>query len=196
MKNLKIFLLILFLSGNALSQEDKGGFYSGIDPVKTNNKIGHIDNAVSVDAKIDEDHYYGYKFGDEGFFVAPEVFMKNGSKLDNTRFSTDRNGQSGSPDSGVTYDMKANFGYDFNRSFSGFVTYDVGSFAYNPGQKTVAVGSNLNNNSAVGIGSQINLSNNLGLKMMYSKQQLNNSNATNSGQIKSDTVKVGTVYSF
>jgi len=71
----------------------------------------------------------------------------------------------------------------------------LGSFAYNPRQKTVVVGSNRATNSAVGIGSQINISSSFGVKLMYSQQQFESS-AVGGAQVRSEVVKLGTVYSF
>lgn len=201
MKKFTIFFLIFcvisaFSFANAVN---KDGFYVGVDPEKTNNKIGNINNAVSLESKIAEDHYYGYKFIGGGFFVSPELFMQNGNKLVSNNISSPNSTGQNSPQIGgalgATYDVKANVGYEFNKYFSGFLTYNVGSFAYNPQQRNIAIGSGTATNSAIGIGSQINLSNSFGIKFMYTQQQFENS-ATGNGQIRSDVVKFGTVYSF
>ncbi len=201
MKNFLIFFLIFIgITANvAAYSEDGNGFYVGVDPSKTNNKIGNVNNAVSLDSKIAEDRYYGYKFSGNGFFLAPEVFMQKGNNVapvqnggSSTNSSTP-NQVGGIP--GVTYDVKANVGYEFNRYVSGFVSYDLGSFAYNPGQKTVVIGSNKATSSSVGIGSQINISNSFGIKFMYSQQQFESS-AVGGAQVRSEVVKLGTVYSF
>lgn len=203
MKNFLIFFLIIInFSGNSFAATDyKDGFYVGVDPEKTNNKIGNINNAVSLDSKVAEDRYYGYKFREEGFFVAPELFMQNGNNLSQVQNSSTTNSTSQkssdqlSATSGVTYNVKANLGYEFNPYVSGFVTYDLGSFAYTPGQRNFGVGYGLSNNSTIGVGSQVNLSNSFGVKFSYSQQQFENS-AVAGGRIKSDVIKVGTVFSF
>ena len=201
---MKKFLIIflIFLSSTEVSfakSVNNDGFYVGVDPEKTNNKIGNINNAVSLDSKIAEDRYYGYKFSGSGFFVSPELFMQNGNKLVNNNNSSANSVGQNSPQVsgalGATYDVKANVGYEFNKHVSGFVTYNLGSFAYNPQQRNIAIGSGTATNSAIGIGSQINLSNSFGIKFMYTQQQFENS-ATGNGQVRSDVVKFGTVYSF
>jgi len=192
MKNFLIFFLILF-SSTVFAAENKAidGFYVGVDPTKTDNKIGNINKAVSVDSKVNEDRYYGYKFADAGFFISPEVFMQNGN-LNSTNSGGQKSNQIGA-NSATNYNVKANVGYEFNNLVSGFVSYDLGSFSYNSGQKTIAVGAS--NNRILGIGSQLNLSKSFGVKIIYSQQQFENS-AVSGGRIKADVIKVGTVYSF
>ncbi len=202
MKNfLRRVLTFLFIclscAANATNHpDDNSGFYVGVDPLKTDNKIGKIDNSVSVDSKVPEDRYYGYKFSGGGLFVAPEVFMQNGTQIVTSPISgtTTKSDQTTAVPN-VSYNVKANVGYDFNPRVSGFVTYDLGTFAYAPGQRSVTVGANRATNSAVGIGSQINFSNSFGVKIIYSQQQFENS-AVGGGQVKSDVIKLGTVYSF
>jgi hypothetical protein len=205
MKNFLTFIFIFFSCVTSATANFKNGegFYVGVDPSKTNDKIGKVDNSVSPDSKIAEDRYYGYKFSGGGLFVSPEIFMQSGQASSYTQTSSSNATTSGSvakPDQlnvvpNVGYNVKANVGYDFNRYVSGFVTYDLGTFSYNPGQKSVTVGANKASNSAVGIGSQINFSNDFGVKIIYSQQQFENS-ATGGGQVKSDVIKLGTVYSF
>lgn len=206
---LVVFLIIVGFSFGAAAHSEHGdGFYVGVDPAKTNSKIGNVNNAVSLDGKVAEDRYYGYKFSSYGFFVAPELFMQNGatgisatqnssSNANSIAASNSGSANSIGPLPGITYNVKANVGYEFNRYVSGFLTYDLGSFAYSSGSgnRQMAVGANRANNSAVGIGSQINLSDSFGVKFMYSQQQFENS-AVSGGRIRSDVVKVGTVYSF
>lgn len=215
MKNFLIFFLILvtYAASSFARYDDGSGFYMGVNPEKTNSKIGNADNSVSLDSKVAEDRYYGYKFSSGGFFVAPEVFMQNGGNLNTTQnaasntstttsstttanSSAAKSNQIGSIP-GMTYSVKANVGYEFNHYVSGFVTYDLGSFAYssNGRGQQVTIGSNRANSSAVGIGSQINLSNRFGVKIMYTQQQFENSSVVG-GRIRSDVVKLGTVYSF
>lgn len=195
MKSFLVIFFIIAICGNNVfaASSNSDGFYVGVDPAKTNSKIGNANKAVSLDAKVAEDRYYGYKFSNQGFFVAPELFMQNGTNL--TSGTNNSTADANSKQLGVTYDVKANLGYEFNRRFLGFVSYDLGSLAYGSSQRQFAIGANRANNSMVGIGSQINLSNDFGVKFIYSQQQFENS-ATGGAQIKSEVVKVGTVYSF
>lgn len=198
-KNFLIFFLILFnfitdVFAN-LSNNNSSGFYVGVDPSKTNNKVGNIDNSVTTESKLADDRYYGYKFSGGGFFVSPELFMNSNNNLSVQSSGNSSNTQTQRGALGATYDVKANFGYEFSEYVSGFVTYDLGAFSYRPGQKNVTVGSGTATSSAVGIGSQINLSNSFGLKLIYTQQQFENS-AVGGGQIRSNVFKVGTVYNF
>lgn len=207
MRNFPALLLIVCgFSFNAFANsEHNNGFYVGVDPSKTNNKIGSVDRTISKDSKVAEDRYYGYKFSASGFFVAPELFMRNGTSLSTTQSgvaNNDNSSTSNSPNQigtlpGVTYNVKANVGYEFNHYVSGFVSYDLGSFSYSSAAHTrqVSVGANRANNSAIGIGSQLNLSDSFGVKFMYTQQQFENSSVSG-GRVRSDVIKVGTVYSF
>ncbi|NBV06023.1 MAG: hypothetical protein EBS06_02155 [Proteobacteria bacterium] len=197
MKFFLIFTLILFFYlPTVFAEENKAveGFYVGVDPTKTDNKIGNINKAVSVDSKVAEDRYYGYKFSEAGFFISPEVFLQNGNlnSTSTTNSNNQKSNQIGATP-GTTYNVKANIGYEFNNLVSGFVTYDLGSFSYNSGQRSIAVGAS--NSTSIGVGSQLNLSRSVGVKVIYSQQQFENS-AVSGGRIKSDLIKIGTVYNF
>ena len=195
-----IFLIITFNSHNLFALHDvKDGFYVGIDAAKNNEKIGKIDNSVAQ-KKVEEDRYYGYKFGGSGFFVAPEVFAeKNKSTASHSFYGTDQSkilGQASISKANSNYNLKANIGYDFSKHLSGFITYDIAKFSYNSNLGISSLAANRAYNSGViGIGSQINFSNSFGVKVLYSQQQFEN-NSTTGGQIRSDIIKFGTVYSF
>lgn len=197
----KIILALLCFFGLmkfSFANQVDDGFYVGVDPTKMNNKIGNANNAVSVDSKVEEDRYYGYKFSEAGFFVSPEVSMQSSTTLSTNSNSESNNSNSSSNNSiapGVVYNVRANVGYEFDKSFSGFITYDVGSFSYSQNQRNIGIGANNLFSSSIGVGSQVNISNNFGVKFSYSQQQFENSAAAG-GQVRSDVVKVGTVYSF
>lgn len=196
-----IFLFIIFHSQNLLALDSllQDGFYVGIDAAKNNEKIGKIDKSVAQ-AKGEEDRYYGYKFRGSGFFVAPEISSeKNKSTLAHSFSGANQSNmlsQTNIPKANSNYDLKANIGYDFNKHFSGFVAYDVVKFSYNSNLGVSSFAADrVSGNNAIGIGSQINFSNSFGVKVLYSQQQFEN-NSASGGQIRSDIIKVGTVYSF
>lgn len=195
-----IFLIITFNSHNLFALHDvKDGFYVGLDAAKNNEKIGKIDNSVAQ-KKVEEDRYYGYKFGGSSFFVAPEVFAeKNRSTVSHSFYGTDQSkilGQTSISKANSNYNLKANIGYDFNKHLSGFITYDIAKFSYNSNLGISSLAANRAYNSGViGIGSQINFSNSFGVKVLYSQQQFED-NSASGGQIRSDIIKFGTVYSF
>ncbi len=194
-KFLLIFVVMISLVKPAWSQSERDGFYIGVDPTKMNNKIGNANKAVSVDSKVAEDRYYGYKFSEAGFFVAPEVALKSHLSQAVDDVSKTNNSVPNSTIPNVSYNVRANIGYEFDKSFSGFLTYDVGNFSYISGsQRPIPIaGRNISNN-VIGFGSQVNFSNSFGVKFSYSQQQFDNSSGT--GRIKSEVIKVGTVYSF
>lgn len=200
-KFLIIFLFIIFHSQNLLALDSllQDGFYVGIDASKNDDKIGKIDKSVSQE-KVEEDRYYGYKLQGSGFFVAPEVSAdKNKSTSSRSFYGTNQGdtlNQTSLSKTNSNYNLKANIGYDFSKSFSGFLTYDIVKFSYNSnlGVSSLAV-NRAAGNTAIGIGSQINFSNSFGVKVLYGQQQFEN-NTASGGQIRSDIIKVGTVYSF
>jgi hypothetical protein len=200
-KFLTILLVITFSSANLFAQNLlQDGFYVGVDAAKNDEKIGKIDNSVAQDKTV-QDKYYGYKFSGGGFFLAPEVSVEKNNQVSTDSTNADQN-QVSLPDqtdiakANASYGLKANVGYDFNQYFSGFVTYDVAKFSYNPNQGVGAIdASKASNNSTLGFGSQINISDSFGVKVLYSQQQFDN-NSASGGKVRSDIIKVGTVYSF
>lgn len=194
---MKLFLAISFLmlvSAPSFAA-NKGGFYSGVDLTKVSPKRVSIDNSISPTSKTAENKYYGYKICKSGFFLAPELLATSGSQtivVKNLNMVTGT-AKPISATPTLNYNVKANVGYEFNRRVTGFVTYDVGSLSYDPTQK--AVGANSIIGSAVGVGSQFNFSNDLGLKIICSQEQVQGGDASGSS-VKSNSVKFGTVYKF
>lgn len=196
----KLLFLFIIFSFDVLAKNSeflsKENFYIGVDATKNDKTIGKIDNSVAVD-KVEEDRYYGYKVGNNGFFVAPEVSISK-SNSQTTQNSTNTS-QTKLSDPLVNYNLRANIGYDFNKYFSGFVTYDVAKFSLSSDQRNFGINANSNINSGnvpiIGVGSQINFSNDFGVKFSYSQQQFQNT-SNGSGRINADVIKIGTVYSF
>lgn len=178
----------IFFSGQ------KSGFYSGTDFTKINPQSRSIDNSLSPSSRTVDNSYYGYKFSDSGFFVAPELWSNSSNQSLNAKLGGTTATKSKAPSPSVNYNVNANVGYEFNKSLAGFVTYDVGNFSYNSNQKTLVPGTS-QNAPTIGVGSQIKLSKDFGVKLSYSQQQFENS-STSQGQIKSDIIKFGTVYGF
>lgn len=194
---MKLFLAasFLFLVSTASFAATKSGFYSGVDLTKVSPKSVSIDNSISPASKKSENKYYGYKICNNGFFLAPELLATSGSQTIAVKNLNPVTGMakpiSATPT--VNYNVKANVGYEFNRRVTGFVTYDVGSVSYDPTQK--AVGANNIFGSAVGVGSQFNFSNDLGLKIICSQEQVQGGGDSGSS-VKSNSVKFGTVFKF
>lgn len=172
----------------------KNGFYSGSDLTTINPQSRSIDNSLSPSSRAVNNNYYGYKFGDDGFFLAPELLSNSSNQSINAKLGGATATKSKAPSPSVNYNVNAKVGYEFNKGLAGFVTYDVGNISYNSNQKTLAVGAN-RNSTTIGVGSQINFSKDFGVKISYSQQQFENS-STSQGQIKSDIIKFGTVYGF
>ena len=194
---MKLFLAIsfLFLIPSLSFADSTSGFYSGVDLTKVNPKSVSIDNSISPASKNADNKYYGYKICNRGFFVAPELLAIGGGqslavKNLNTVTGTAKP-VSATPT--LNYNVKANVGYEFNHRVTGFVTYDVGSVSYDPTQKSVGASNAMG--SAVGVGSQFNFSNDLGLKIICSQEQVQGGDSSGSS-VKSNSVKFGTMYKF
>lgn len=202
-KYIIIFLTLLMPVKNLHanhSDDNHGGFYVGVDAAKNDNKIGKIDNSIAGNT-VEEDRYYGYKFSGGGFFLSPEIFTEKpliSTSSKNNKSSTNNKKTNPTTNSAINanYGLKANIGYDFNNHFSGFLTYDVAKFSYNAGQGSVTTNQNDKlDNSTIGIGSQINLSDSFGVKILYKQQQVGSSSVAG-GKITSDVIKFGTIYNF
>lgn len=179
----RILLILLILPTTLLADVTiDESFYTGVDPLRNDETIGRIDN--SLEEEFAQDKYYGYKISSDGFFISPEVFVTEGSA--DARLKDVET---------LDYDVKANIGYDFNRHFSAFVTYDLLEFAYNPNQNSAQVEHNNEIGSQIGFGSQFNVSHDFGIKFSYS-QRFEESPTSSSAQIKTEMFSVGTVYSF
>ena len=192
----RIFLLISFFSFDALTDSYKidNGFYVGFDPTQNNHNKANIDNSLAVDEKPLEGRYYGYKLRESGFFVAPEAFQKKDPNALELKNSSNAQNVPNAANPSLNYDIKANIGYEFSNGVSGFFTYDVGSFSYSSMQRSVAIDPR-RKNAALGVGSQINFSNDFTVKFSYTQQQ-SETTAINGGQLKSDVIRFGTSYNF
>lgn len=189
---MKLFFTILTLlfSSNAIAQTYKinDGFYTGLDPTKIDDRKANLDKSFNVKEKTPDGKYYGYKFSEGGFFLAPEAIKKSATLQKNTVLQDPNFLQK---NDNLNYNVKANLGYDFNKSFSGFVTYDVGNFSYDATQRRTSFVAG--QNAEVGVGSQMKFDD-FSAKVTYSQQ--NGYSATNGGQIKSDIIRFGASYNF
>ena len=194
---MKIFITtsFLFLFSTISFAATKSGFYSGVDLTKVSPKSVSIDNSISPASKKSENKYYGYQICKNGFFLAPELLSTSGSQTIAVKNLNPVTGTANpiSATPTINYNVKANVGYEFNRRVTGFVTYDVGSVSYDPNQK--AVGASNIFGSAVGVGSQFNFSNDLGLKVICIQEQVQGG-GDSGNSVKSNSVKFGTVFKF
>ena len=199
------FLILLSISAKCFADVDrsvqKDGFYVGVDQTKADPNVGKIDNSVAQNPTTDS-KYYGYKVSEGGFFISPEVAAQQAvqaidpTKLTNNASNAGKANSANATRSALNYDLRANLGYEFNSHVSGFLTYDVAQFSYDSTQGAISVDTSKAVNSSVfGVGSQIKVSNDFGIRVSYIQQGFDNS-ATSGGRIKSDVIKVGTVLSF
>lgn len=198
MKILLKILVFCFCSMAAIAQNYKidEGFYTGFDPTKVDENKFEIDASVDKKEKPVEGKYYGYKFSNGGFFVAPEAMRHldlssgNGGNLQVP--SNDRSA-AGLTAQDINYNIKANIGYEFSDQLKTFVIYDVGNVSVSSASKSAKF--NQGQNSNLGLGSQIQISDDFVIKVTYSQQQLNDASA-NQGRLKADVVRFGTSINF
>jgi hypothetical protein len=196
MKILSKILLIFFLwQFGAVAQNYRidEGFYTGFDPTKIDENKFEIDASVDKKERPVEGKYYGYKFGNGGFFIAPEA-MRNldlGDNLQNPIAS--QNSISALAQEEINYNIKANIGYEFSDRFKSFVIYDVGNFSLSSANKSAKFQAQ---NVSLGLGSQIEISDGLVIKLTYSQQQLNDATLNQQNRLKADVLRFGTFINF
>lgn len=191
----KILLIFLFWQFSAVAQNYKidEGFYTGFDPTKIDENKFEIDASVDKKEKPVEGKYYGYKFSNGGFFIAPEA-MRNLNLGDNLQNPTaPQINNSVLLEQEINYNIKANIGYEFTNQFKSFVIYDVGNFSVNSINKSAKF---QNQNTSLGLGSQIEISNGLVIKLTYSQQQINDATLNQQGRLKADVLRFGTSINF
>ena len=191
---LKILLIFFLWEFGALAQNYKidEGFYVGFDPTKVDENKFEIDSSVDKKEKPVEGKYYGYKFTNGGFFIAPEA-MRNLDLGNNVQaLGATQNGTSSLLAQEINYNVKANIGYEFTDQFKSFVIYDVGNIALSSANKSAKFQSQ---NSSLGLGQQIEISNGFVIKVTYTQQQLNDA-TTNQGRLKADVLRFGTSINF
>jgi hypothetical protein len=164
-------------------------------------KSQSIDN--SLEKYSPSNFYYGYKLSSSGFFFAPELIRQSANSTisanaisgisksaSSSNFSTIENANS--------YNIKTNIGFDFNKRFSAFISYDLANISMS---RDRAVSSHFNarnfDTNNLSIGSQVNFNNNFGLKLSCSNQQISGMQMSNqSQQIGCNNLKIGTIYGF
>lgn len=196
MKILSKILLVFFLwqfGAVAQNYRIEEGFYTGFDPTKIDENKFEIDASVDKKEKPVEGKYYGYKFTNGGFFVAPEATrnLNLGNNLQNPTAPQINN--SVLLEQEINYNIKANIGYEFSDQFKSFVIYDVGNFSVNSVNKSAKF---QNQNTSLGLGSQIEISDDLIIKLTYSQQQINDATLNQQGRLKADVLRFGTSINF
>jgi len=189
---LKILLIFFFWEFGAVAQNYKidEGFYVGFDPTKIDKNKFEIDSSIDKKEKPVEGKYYGYKFSNGGFFIAPEA-MRN-LNLENTSASS-QNITTALVAQEINYNVKANIGYEFSNQFKSFVIYDVGNFSVNSANKSAKFQTQ---NTSLGLGSQIEISNGFVIKVTYTQQQLNDASLNQQNRLKADVLRFGTSINF
>lgn len=192
---LKILLTFFFWEFGALAQNYKidEGFYVGFDPTKVDENKFEIDSSVDKKERPVEGKYYGYKFANGGFFIAPEA-MRNldaANSLQTPGIAQNNSLALAAQD--INYNVKANIGYEFSDQFKSFVIYDVGNFSVSSANKSAKF---QNQNTSLGLGSQIEISDGFVIKLTYTQQQLNDATLDQQGRLKADVLRFGTSINF
>ncbi len=191
-----------FMASNAVIANAEAVIYkvTNVDSVGES-KTQSIDN--SLEKYSPSNFYYGYKLSSSGFFLAPELIKQSSnSAISPNAISGISKGSPGGNLSTIenanSYNIKTNIGFDFNKRFSAFISYNLANISMNS-DRTVnsqfnARNFDMNNFS---IGSQVNFDNNFGLKLSCSNQQISGMQMSNqSQQIGCNNLKIGTTYGF
>ncbi len=153
------------------------------DPLKVAKEKNKIDNQFS----------YGYKLSTGSFFIAPEI-GKQSFLFQNT--SQNIQGERSGFNPNLAFGVKTNLGYDFNNHFSAFIGYNLGGLAFDKEQMARRVKLNPLQLGSITIGSQINITQNFGVKINCSQQNsiINSKNQQNMAGC--NNFRIGTVYGF
>ncbi|MCE2687571.1 MAG: acyloxyacyl hydrolase [Rickettsiales bacterium] len=139
--------------------------------------------------KIDNQFLYGYKLSTGRFFITPEVGKQNfavqNTQIENNNFNPN-----------FRFALKTSLGYDFNNHFSAFIGYNLGGLAFDKEQMAGKVKLNHLQLGSITVGSQINITQNFGVKINCLQQNsiINSNNQQNI--VGCNNVKIGTVYGF
>ena len=144
-------------------------------------------------SKIDNQFLYGYKLSTGKFFIAPEVGNQN---IAPQNIQQNIRGEKGVFNPNFAFGVKTSLGYDFNNHFSAFIGYNLGGLAFDKEQMAGRVKLNHLQLGSITIGSQINITQNFGVKINCSQQ--NSIINTNDQQniMGCNNVRIGTVYGF
>ncbi len=148
-------------------------------------------------SKIDNQFLYGYKLSTGKFFIAPEVGNQT-LAFQNIQQDIRQNirGEKGGFNPNFAFGLKTSLGYDFNSHFSAFIGYNLGGLAFDKEQMAGRVKLNHLQLGSITIGSQINITQNFGVKINCSQQNsiINSNNQQNI--MGCNNVRIGTVYGF
>lgn len=144
-------------------------------------------------SKIDNQFLYGYKLSTGNFFLAPEVGKQS---LSSQNIQQNIWEEKGGFNPNLAFGIKTSLGYDFNNHFSAFIGYNLGSLAFDREQMAGRIKLNHLQLGSITIGSQINITQNFGVKINCSQQNsiINSNNQQNI--IGCNNVRIGTVYGF
>jgi len=195
-----LLILIVFITQLDLAKADAVPYkVVDIDSIKEN-KSQIIDR--SIEKSEPSKFYYGYKLSASGFFLAPELIKQSSGTNLNVNSVNNQLNQMQSIDRIInfnSYNIKTNIGFDFNKYFSAFISYNLASVSLNNSRN---INSQINTRyfdyNNIAIGSQFNFSNSFGVKISCSNQQIIASQNLNnqSQQIGCNNLKIGTIYGF
>ena len=144
-------------------------------------------------SKIDNQFLYGYKLSTGKFFIAPEV---GNQALAPQNIQKNIQEEKGVFNPNFAFGVKTSLGYDFNNHFLAFIGYNLGGLAFDKEKMAGKVKLNHLQLGSISVGSQINITQNFGVKINCSQQNsiINSNNQQNI--IGCNNVKIGTVYGF
>ena len=199
---IKKLILIIFLTSYSLSSvlanfNQDSYAYKVVDTDFTAPDNRDPLKVAKEKSKIDNRFLYCYKLSTGKFFIAPEVGNQTLTSQD-IQQNTQQNiqGEKGVFNPNFAFGVKTSLGYDFNSHFSAFIGYNLGGLAFDKEQMAGRVKLNHLQLGSITIGSQINITQNFGVKINCSQQNsiINSNNQQNI--MGCNNVRIGTVYGF
>jgi len=143
--------------------------FAGIleDKVEIDN-IKNLERIRAIEAS--KNKTYSFELNEGGVYIEPQIKAINGATNNLEQQNISNVNNQSQP---LNYQVKSNIGVDFNKYFTGFLAYDLGSVAINPASKNVDFGINSSTIRVNGVGSKINFSDDFNLKIMYFEQDRN-----------------------
>lgn len=189
----------------------KDGFYVGADLVLSNAKykyhnktnedytggeryVGKIDgNGVGTGVSM------GYKKSFNQVFIAPEIFYDYLNLSSKDYFHVTAPYHQDTMELRSRYGAKANFGYDFNKSFSAYFTYGLANVSYiNRVPSSNRSEGEAKISQIYGLGAMFKINDSWAVKAEFNQQKFN-ARYFNEGvisKVRLDVFKTGLVYNF
>lgn len=157
--------------------------------INENTKINNIENLKLLqELEAPKAKTYSYEINKGGIYFEPEAISQNQEITNNNLAQNLEKEQS------LNYNLRSNIGYEFNKYFTGFVSYDLGNIGIDSVNRNVNLGIDYSTIRINGVGSKINFSDDFGMKIIYREQDLVGNGNLNID--KSQEINLKTILNF